>query len=156
MAEEPRASVRAAILNTLIRLRSADVIRGLVEHLRSENATLRNEVIEVLQDMPDEAMPILEQLLTDWDSDVRIFTANILSETKHPRTPDVLIGVIKSDPHVNVCMAALDGLLEIGDESMIDSIQQLGERFPEAPFVKFAVSLAIKRLQGVDYARGTT
>ncbi|MTV29794.1 HEAT repeat domain-containing protein [Rhodoblastus acidophilus] len=147
LGEEPDASVRAAILISLLRMKSLAVAAGLVGHLRSENAALRSEVMEALQDMPDDVEPVLERLLEDPDSDVRIFVANILNGLAHPRAPKLLARLIARDPHVNVCMAALDGLMEIGDPSMTAAIADLPRRFPE-PFVAFAATAALKRLKG--------
>jgi len=147
LGEEPEASVRAAILTSLILMKSPAVAAGLVGHLRSENAALRSEVMEALQDMPDEIAPVLERLLGDPDSDVRIFVANILSGLAHPRAPKLLARLIANDAHVNVCMAALDGLMEIGDRTMIAAIADLPKRFPD-PFVAFAATAALKRLRG--------
>ena len=147
LGEEADDSVRAAILTSLIRMKSFAVAAGLVAYLRSENAALRNEVMEALQDMPGEVEPVLEKLLDDPDTDVRIFVANILSGLSHPRAPKLLARLISRDPHVNVCMAALDGLMEIGDPTMIAVIAELPKRFPE-PFVAFAATAALKRLRG--------
>lgn len=147
LGEEPDASVRAAILTSLVRMKSPAVAAGLVGHLRSENAALRSEVMEALQDMPDAVQPVLERLLGDPDNDVRIFVANILSGLAHPRAPKLLARLIARDPHVNVCMAALDGLMEIGDSSMAAAIADLPRRFPE-PFVAFAATAALNRLKG--------
>lgn len=150
LGDEPEAAVRAAILNSLIHLRSIAVVRELVAYLRSENAALRNEVIEALQEMPDEALPVLDDLLADNDSDVRIFAVNILSVLPYPRTSRVLERVITSDPHVNVCMAALDGLMEAGDSTMRQAVSELPLRFPDLPFVRFAASMTLKRIEGAS------
>jgi len=147
LGEEPEASVRAAILTSLVRMKSPAVAAGLVAHLRSENAALRSEVMEALQAMPDEVHPVLKRLLDDPDSDVRIFVANILSGLAHPHAPKLLARLIARDPHVNVCMAALDGLMEVGDAAMVAAIADLPRRFPE-PFVAFAATAALKRLRG--------
>lgn len=146
LGEEADRSVRAAILNALIRLRSPAVSKGLAQHLRSEDAALRNEVIEALQDMPEEAMPVLRDLLDDEDSDIRIFAVNILAGLAHVKASDLLAQVIRQDAHVNVCMAALDGLLETGDASVVDDVERLGQRF-DAPYVRFAVTAALQRLR---------
>jgi HEAT repeat protein len=146
LGEESDPSVRSAILTTLIRLRSVDVVRGLVVHLRSDDAALRNEVIEAIQDMPDAALPALEDLLDDDDSDVRIFAVNIIGVLPHRRATEVLARVIAADPHVNVCTAALDGLMETGDEKVLEAVAGLTGRFADRPFVAFAVAMTLKRL----------
>jgi HEAT repeat protein len=148
LAIEKAPSVRAVILTSLIRLRSPEVVDELVDFLRSDDAALRNAVIEALQDMPDEVLPALDRLLDDDDSDLRIFAVNIMNELRHHDVRSRLARVIADDPHVNVCMAAIDGVVEIGDESLIAPLELLEQRFPDAPFVKFAVAAAILRLRG--------
>jgi HEAT repeat protein len=49
---ETALSVRCVILTTLIALQSQAAVAGLLPHLRSEDAGLRNAVIEALQEMP--------------------------------------------------------------------------------------------------------
>jgi HEAT repeat protein len=148
LGEEDDASVRAVILTSLIRLKSPEVAAELAPYLRSEDATLRSEVMEALQEMPDEIGPVLDRLLDDEDSDVRIFAANILGCLPHPRAPALLARAVARDPNVNVCMAALDGLMEVGDAGMIAAIAALPSRFPDQPFVQFAAAAALKRLKG--------
>jgi hypothetical protein len=45
-------------------------------------------------------------------------------------------------------MAAVEGLAEIGDETLIGPLETLAQRFPETPFVQFAVAAAIQRSRG--------
>lgn len=146
LSREPAASVRAVILSSLIRLKSAAVVAGLLPLLRGENSGLRNAAIEVLQEMPAEVEPHVADLLADPDSDVRILTVNVLSLLPHPQAPRWLSAVVAQDPHVNVCAAAVDGLAEIGDAQAVAPLQALPERFPDVPFIRFAVAAAIRRI----------
>ncbi|CAA2102016.1 hypothetical protein MBUL_01471 [Methylobacterium bullatum] len=143
---EPAASVRAVILTSLIRIGSPAVVAGLLPLLRSENSGLRNAAIEVLQEMPAEVEPHVAALLADPDSDVRILTVNLLSLLPHPKAPFWLSQVVAQDPHVNVCAAAIDGLAEIGDAQAVAPLRTLPERFPEVPFIRFAVAAALRRI----------
>lgn len=111
---ETLLSVRETIITTLIRLGDAAAAAGLIECLRSDDAALRNEAIEAMKQLPEEVAPLMEQLLDDVDADVRIFAVNVLESMRHPRVEEWLIEVIRSDPHVNVCSAALDVLSEVG------------------------------------------
>jgi HEAT repeat protein len=150
LATETAPSVRAAILTSLIRLKSPKVVAALVEFLRSEDAALRNAVIEALQDMPEDVLPALDRLLNDDDSDLRIFAVNTMNELRHPEVRSRLERVIARDTHVNVCMAAVDGIAEIGDETLIGPLQMLEKRFPNTPFVAFAAAAAIQRIRGAS------
>jgi len=144
---EDDASVRAAILNALAYLGDNVAIAGLVSCLRSEDAALRNEAIEVLKEAPEGVEPIINNLLNDADSDVRIFAVNILESLRHNNVEQWLINVIEKDPHVNVCATALDLLSEVGTEHSIPALKQLKIRFVSEPYIGFSVDLALKRIE---------
>jgi HEAT repeat protein len=84
LKREEDASVREVILNALVRLNDPSAVSGLVDCLRSEDAALRNEVIETFKQLGSEVAPILQSLLADPDPDVRIFVVNILDSERHP------------------------------------------------------------------------
>ena len=135
-------------MTRLILLGTPEVAARLTDHLHSDDAQLRNAAIEALQEMPQAVVPLLERLLADEDSDVRIFAVNILAALRHDQAPERLALVIRGDPHVNVCVAALDGLVEVGGIKMISDIEDLGARFAENAFMRFAVDTAIRRIRG--------
>lgn len=143
---EADPSVRDAILTTLTHLGDPAAVAGLVDCLRSEDAAVRNEVIEVMKQLPDEVAPIMGDLLVDPDPDVRIFAVNILESLRHPQVEAWLISVIEQDPHVNVCAAALDLLGEVGTSAARSALAQLKQRFSDEPYICFAVNLALKRI----------
>lgn len=147
LEHEENESVRTAILNALAKLGDTIAMNGLIECLRSEEAALRNEAIEILKELPNEVALIIEKLLVDDDSDVRIFAVNILESLRHQHVEQWLIGVIEKDPHVNVCSTALDLLSEVGTELAIPAIKQLKARFPDEPYVCFSADLALKRIE---------
>jgi HEAT repeat protein len=147
LEHENNVSVRTGILNALAQLRDTVSLNGLIECLRSEDAALRNESIEILKELPDEVGAILENLLKDSDSDVRIFAVNILESLRHENVEKWLISVIEKDSHVNVCSTALDLLSEVGSEQAIPAIKKLKGRFPDEPYVCFSADLALKRIE---------
>lgn len=99
-------SVREIMLTTLVRMGDADAVEGLVRCLRSEDAALRNEAIEALKQLPQAVAPIMQRLLGDADSDLRIFAVNVLESLRHPDVETWLTEVIAHDAHVNVCATA--------------------------------------------------
>lgn len=146
LKHEEDTSVREAILISLTQLGDPVAVAGLVECLRSEDAALRNEVIEAMKQLPGEIAPIMGHLLNDQDADVRIFAVNILESLRHPRVEEWLIAVIEHDPHVNVCATAVDLLGEVGSVSAKPGLEQLMVRFPDEPYIHFAANLALKRI----------
>jgi len=146
LQNEEDNSVRDVILTVLAGLGDETAIQGLVECLRSEDAALRNEVIEVMKQLPDEVAPVILLLLKDPDSDVRIFAVNILESLRHPNVEEWLVEVIEQDPHINVCGSALDLLGEVGTEHSLEALHRLKQRFSTEPYIQFAADLALKRI----------
>ncbi|MHB8067867.1 MAG: HEAT repeat domain-containing protein [Desulfobaccales bacterium] len=144
---EPEVSVREVILTTLTRLGDQTAVAGLVDCLRSEDAALRNEAIEAMKQLPDAVAPIMQELLADPVSDVRIFAVNILESLRHPEVEAWLIEVIAKDQHVNVCAAAVDLLSEVGTEAALKALARLKTRFADEPYIHFAADLALKRIR---------
>ncbi|GAA3725315.1 HEAT repeat domain-containing protein [Sphingomonas cynarae] len=145
IAEETVPSVREAIMAALIRHRSPAVVAALLPLLRSEMPPLRNAALEGLAAMPDEVAPHIDQLLRDPDSDVRIFTANLLHVLPHRRAADWLRTAL-ADDHANVCAAAIDGLAEIGGEDALPALAAVPARFPDDSFIAFATRIAVERI----------
>ena len=143
------SSVREIILTTLTRLGDDIAVKALVDCLRSEDVALRNEAIEAMKHLPDEVAPIMQALLADLDSDVRIFAVNILESLRHPQVEEWLIDVIEREPHLNVCGAAVDLLGETGTPRSLNALASLKKRFPDEPYIQFAANLAIKHIGGV-------
>jgi HEAT repeat protein len=149
LRREEEVAVREVILTTLIRLDDASALGGLVECLRSEDAALRNEVIEAMKLLPGEVALIMQSLLADLDPDVRIFAVNILESLRHAEVESWLIQVIERDPEVNVCAAAVDLLSEVASAKALEPLVQLKLRFSEEPYIQFAAELALQRIRGV-------
>ena len=143
---EPELSVREVILSTLTRLGDPKAIMGLADCLRSEDAALRNEVVDAMKLLPDEVAPIMMALLADADPDVRIFTVNVLESLCHPDVESWLIEVIEEDKHVNVCATAVDLLGEVGTKAALEPLARLKVRFANEPYIQFAADLALRRI----------
>lgn len=146
LVSETESSVREVILTTLVRMGDAQAVAGLVDCMRSEDASLRNEAIEALKQLPTEVAPIMRQLLSDEDSDMRIFAVNVLESLRHPLVESWLADVIQRDTHVNVCATAVDLLGEVGSREVLEPLLRLKERFSREPYIQFAADLAIKRI----------
>jgi len=143
---EQEPSVRGVIFTTLTRLGGPVAVAGLTACLRTDDAALRNEAIEAMKSLPDEMAPIVQKLLVDPDSDVRIFAVNILEALNHPATESWLIDVIDRDSQVNVCSAALDLLAEVGTRASVESVTRLKNHFGGEPYIQFSAALVLKRL----------
>ncbi|MDQ5908064.1 MAG: hypothetical protein QG599_155 [Pseudomonadota bacterium] len=148
LEQETQTPVREAILTSLIQIGGNPVVCGLMPLLRSEDAALRNQVIEALQQLPEAVSPYIERMLADDDADYRIFAINVLANLRHPQAPAWLQDVIERDDNINACAAAVDGLAEIGTPEAIPALTALPERFADDPFMQFCTQTAIRRIQG--------
>lgn len=144
---EPDASVRAVLFSCAAALGGAAVVQAMVQLLRSEEPALRNGAIEVLAQLPDAVAPHIDALLRDTDSDVRIFSVNLLSELHHPRVPQWLQQVLERDDAVNVVGAALDVLAEVGGREALPALHAARRRFAGDDYIAFTASLAIDRIE---------
>jgi len=142
---ETSDSVRETIFTALIRIGSP-AADGLVPLLASENTPLRNGAIEALKTMPDAVAAHFDRIITG-PTDVRIFGVEIVGGLQHPESPRRLIRVIEDDRELNVCAAAVDALAECGGRDAIAPLKRLLARFPGEPFLEFAVTTALKRIE---------
>jgi len=146
LADEENYPVRQAIVSSLAAIGGSSVVEGVLGYLRSDDASLRNDVIDLLKDQPDAIAPHMPSLLADPDPDVRIFAVNILESLKHPKVVDWLIAVIETDRHINVCATAVDLIGEVGDARARVPLARLEERFADEPFITFAVASALDKI----------
>jgi HEAT repeat protein len=146
LSVESDPGIRETILTSLVRIGGITTVRSLVELLGTDQTSLRGALIETLQNMGDAIVPEIERLLRDDNPDLRIYAVNTLMSLRSPRVPDIALKVIETDPHVNVCAAAVDVLMETGRPEMVDALNVVANRFPDRPFLAFAVRAAIKRI----------
>jgi HEAT repeat protein len=149
LKREENTAVREAILNSLLHLHDPSISNSLADCLRSEDAALRNDVIDAFKQMGDDGAPILRSLLADPDPDVHILAVNILNSEHYPDAEQRLIEVIERDAHVNVCATAVDLLCEVGTQAAIDPLLRLKARFAHEAYIQFAADLALKRIREI-------
>lgn len=147
LERETQPAVREAMLTTLIKIGSDEVVKGLLPLLHSENAALRNSVIEALQQLTDAVSPYMETMLQNSDPDYRIFAVNILANLRLPQVSAWLQTVVEFDADINVCAAAVEALAEIGIPENIPALKTLPSRFSDDPFINFCTQTAIRRIQ---------
>ncbi len=145
--QEEELSVQEAIFSTLLEIGNEEVVTNLIPLLKSDDASIRNSVVELMQQLPMIVIPFIEDLLNDSDSDIRILTLNILRDLIHPKTHVWLLKVIQKEENVNVVGTAVDCLAEIGKPNMIPELQALKNRFEDEPYITFAVDTAIHRIK---------
>jgi HEAT repeat protein len=147
LSQEGDASVRVALFNSATQIGGAVVVQGMVALLRSEDPGLRNGAIEVLAGLPDAVAPHIDALLRDPDSDVRIFSVNLLGDLRHPQVPQWLAQVLLHDTAVNVVGAALEVAAEVGTVQTLPALRAARARFAADAYITFSVDLAVDRIE---------
>ncbi|MBF0097864.1 MAG: HEAT repeat domain-containing protein, partial [Magnetococcales bacterium] len=107
---------------------------------------MRNNAIEVLQQLPEEMESHMEMLLEDEDVDVRGFAIDIMNGLGHAKIPEWLATLLTTEEDLNVCAKAAESLAEVGLPTHIPALQGLLRRFPDVPYLTFTVELAIRRI----------
>ena len=153
LACEAHPRVRDAIFGSLTDIGGAQVAELVASFIRSDDASLRGGAVEALKRLQNDAVDVLDALMNDPDTDVRILAIEVTrawsSELAVPR----LLRIFESEPHVNVCAAAVDVATELGTEELLGGLDRLRARFMDEPFLGFAVETACERISGDD-ARG--
>ena len=142
--------VREAILTSLIRIGGTASAEAIVPYLRSEDAGFRAAAIEALQALPSAIAPIMVQLFSDSESDVRLLATELVRNMNASDATRLLCYLIEHEPHPNVCAAAVDVLAEVGTPEALSTLEKCAVRFAATPFLPFAISMAIARISGAE------
>jgi HEAT repeat protein len=115
-------------------------------YLRSDDASLRTGAVDVLRAVPKLLRTRIADLLADPDADVRLLSCELARAMDAPEAQTLLLSVVETDKAPNVCAAAIDVLSEIGDAATLPVLARCAARFPDDPFLGFAVKVALERL----------
>jgi hypothetical protein len=96
--------------------------------------------------MPVAAAGHLPQLLNDTDADVRLLACEIARSLPAVEASRVLGALIEREVNTNVCAAAVEVLAEAGNVASLPILALCAERFPDDPFLTFAVKVARDRI----------
>ena len=145
-SEMQRRCHKAANVTALARIASAESVLAVLPYVRSDAANLRTAALDALRAMPVQTAPHLQQLLSDQDSDVRLLACDLARVVPGPSAAKLLCALIEDEPQANVCAAAIEVLSEIGDADGVASLARCAARFPDEPFLAFAIGTTSKRL----------
>ena len=151
---EPDPRVRDALFGSLIDIGGTLVAQLLAPFIRSDDAGLRGGAIEALKHLVSDAALVLDVLMSDPDTDVRILAIEITRAWPSDLAMPRLRRVFEQESHVNVCAAAVDVATEVGTKELLVALEGLRVRFASEPFLVFAVDIACDRIHGND-PRGT-
>jgi HEAT repeat protein len=145
LAAEPAARVREAIITALLGIGTPAAAAVLAGVLGSEDTALRNDAIEALRELGPAAIAPIERLLESPVADIRMFAVSVLNGLGHTQASRLLQRVLECDPEINVGLAAVEVLVEVGGPESLPALRAFAARFPDEPFVHMAVDLACRR-----------
>jgi hypothetical protein len=139
-------SVRSAVFAVLVGAATPAALAQILQHLRSDDAELRNQAVAAAQQLPDLVPPAIEALLCDPDPDLRLFGVRILEELPTAQALQWLSAVLWHETDSNVVAAALDVLAECGTPDMLEAVASVRDRFADCGFIGFACDFVVARL----------
>jgi len=142
--------VREAMFTALAKIATPESAFAALPFLRSDDAALRTQALDALRAMPAAAAEHLSQLLGDSDPDVRLLACEIARALPAGDASRVLGKLIERETNSNVCSAAVEVLAETGDIASLPILARCAERFPDDPFLAFAVKAASGRIGSSD------
>jgi HEAT repeat protein len=149
LSTEADQRVREAIFTSLTRINTTESLEVLLGTLRGDDAALRNGALDALKAMTEQVQPRLEALLHDTDADIRILACDLARNLPFEGTTALLTNLLETDPAMNVCVAAIETLAEIGSLDSLPALARCADRFPDQPFLQFAVTTASGRISAL-------
>jgi HEAT repeat protein len=146
LSRERVPRVREAIFTALAKIASSESAAVALPYIRSDDASLRTAALDALRAMPVAAAGHLPQLLNDTDADVRLLACEIARSLPAVEASRVLGALIEREVNTNVCAAAVEVLAEAGNVASLPILALCAERFPDDPFLTFAVKVARDRI----------
>jgi len=154
LATEAEPRVREAIFTSLARIGTPASAAVAAPYVRSDDSEVRTGALDALRAMPEATAPHLPGLLSDADADVRLLACELVRNQPPEAANQLLATLLAAEPEANVCAAAVEVLAEIGDASVLPVLAQCAARFPEDPFLGFAIGMARDRIGSQVSSRG--
>ena len=152
LAHERDARVREAIFTALAQIGTPESAEVVLPYLRLDDANARTGAMDALRAMPAACQLYLPGLVADPDPDVRVLACDLVREIGGADAAGWLCTLIETEPQANVCAAAVEALGEIADAAAEPSLSRCTERFPDDPFLGFAIKVVADRLRGLPLA----
>lgn len=150
LATESESRVREAIFTALTRIATSESALAVLPYLRSDDANIRTGALDALRAMPEAVKPHLLHVLADADADVRLLACDLIRDMRDADAPHLLCALLETEQGANVCAAAVDVLAEIGYRECLAALWQCAARFPNDPFLAFAIKVAADRLSALQ------
>jgi HEAT repeat protein len=147
LVREKDARVREAIFTALARISTRESALATLPYLRADEAGIRAGALDALRAMPKATQSHMAELLADKDPDVRLLACDLVRDMGDADGARLLCELLETDPEANVCAAAVEVVAEIADGNALPSLSRCASRFPNDPFLTFAIKVASDRLR---------
>ncbi len=126
------------------KLRGQKAIDLIIPSLRSEDVTVRNIAMDILREISTDHIESVIALIYDEDSDLRIFSSDILGSSNSPLALLPLCNALLDDVEANVRYQAAISLGALGNAEAADSLKQA---LNDEEWVQYAVIEALAKLR---------
>ena len=154
ISRESHSRVREAIFTSLARIGTRESAEVVLKYLRSDDSSLRTGALDALRAMPDAVAAYIPRLLKDDDADVRVLACELVRNLPVAEADRLLGEVLATERLSNVCAAAIEVVAEAGGPELLPLLAECGARFPNDPFLAFAVKVACERIGSQASTRG--
>jgi HEAT repeat protein len=146
LSRETSPRVREAIFTSLARIRTSESAEAVLPYLGSDDASLRAGALDALRAMPTAIAPHLSRVLKDRDPDIRLLACELVRNQPAGDANRLLADLLATETEANVCAAAVEVLAEVGGLQLLPLLAQCAARFPDDPFLAFAIQVASERI----------
>jgi HEAT repeat protein len=154
LSREANPRVREAIFTSLARIRTSESAEAVLPYLGSDDSSLRAGALDALRAMPAATAPHIARVLRDNDRDVRLLACELVRNQPSRDASGLLANVLATEREANVCAAAVEVLAEVGGPELLPLLAECAARFPDDPFLAFAVQVASERIGSQAPNRG--
>jgi HEAT repeat protein len=148
--QSPHRGIREAASDTLLEIGDARTVRLLVPLLKSSVPAVRNAARLVLQRLAKAAPETVVELSRDPDVRMRIFAADIMTESGDHDLAEPLVAML-DDSDENVRDAAIVGLGRLGAPEAIGRLEEFASE--GNPWTRFSAVDALSQIPSPDAVR---
>jgi HEAT repeat protein len=154
LSKEKTSRVREAIFTALARIRTPESAEAVLPYLASDDASMRAGALDALRAMPAATAVHLARVLSDKDPDVRLLACELARNQRSEDASRLLGNLLATESQANVCAAAVEVVAECGGPELLPVLAECAARFPDDPFLAFAVQVASERIGSQAPHRG--
>jgi HEAT repeat protein len=154
LSKEKDPRVREAIFTSLARIHTSESAEAILPYLGSDDASLRAGALDALRSMPVATAPHISGVLKDNDPDVRLLGCELVRNQPSGDANRLLGNLLATESRANVCAAAIEVLAEVGGPELLPLLAECAARFPDDPFLAFAIQVASERIGSQAPNRG--